>query len=77
MQIYLPRNVAARIKQHEYLKSLDIDKLGDNPVCPRCERVALRDAGWSRDRIGQCPQCGYRGVMRVTLREYAEKQLYK
>ena len=77
MNIYLPKNVAARIRQHEYLKSLDIEKLGDNPVCPRCERVALRDTGWSTDKIGRCPQCGYRGRMTVTLREYAEKHLYK
>lgn len=77
MQIYLPRNVAERIKQHEYLRSIDTEKLKDNPVCPRCERVALRDEGWSEKKIGRCPQCGYRGVMRVTLAEYLEKKLYK
>ena len=76
MQIYLPRNVAERIKRHEYLKSVNIEELGDNPVCTRCERVALRDEGWTKDKIGHCPSCGHRGVMRVTLREYAEKCLY-
>ncbi len=75
--IYLPDNVARRIKKHEYLKSLDIERLRDNPVCPRCERVALRDIGYTKGKIASCPHCGYRGVMNVTLGEYAEKELYK
>lgn len=75
--IYLPRNVARRIKAHEYLRGIDIEKLKDNPVCPRCERVALRDTGYAENRTAQCPHCGYRGPMPVTLREYAEKMMYK
>lgn len=75
--IYLPRNVARRIKAHEYLRGIDIEKLKDNPVCPRCERVALRDTGYTENRTAQCPHCGYRGSMPVTLREYAEKMMYK
>lgn len=75
--IYLPPNVANRIKIHEYLKSLDFEQLGDNPMCPRCERVALRDIGYSEDKIGQCPSCGYRGRMETTLNEYARLKLYK
>lgn len=75
--IYLPQSVAKRIRQHEYLKTLNIDELKDNPVCPKCERVALRDDGWSERKIGHCPQCGYRGKMEVTLQEYADRCLYK
>ena len=75
--IYLPKNVANRIKIHEYLQSLDFEQLGENPMCPKCERVALRDIGYSEDKIGQCPACGYRGKMDVTLNEYARRQLYK
>lgn len=77
MQIYLPQNVVKHLRRHAYLQSIDLDKLRDNPVCPRCERAALRDVGWSEDRIGHCPYCGYRGRMPVTVGEYAQKELYK
>ena len=76
-QIYLPDNVARRIKKHEYLKSLDIERLRDNPVCPRCERVALRDIGYTKEKKSTCPHCGYRGRMETTLGEYAKRELYK
>ena len=75
--IYLPDNVLNRIKIHKYLQSLDFEQLGENPMCPKCERVALRDIGYSEDKIGQCPSCGYRGRMETTLNEYARRQLYK
>ena len=75
--IYLPPNVAQRIKIHEYLRSLDFDELGENPICPRCERVALRDIGYTEDKIGHCPACGYKGKMTVTLNEYAKQKMYK
>ncbi len=75
--IYLPDRVARRIKQHEYIKGLDMEKLGDNPVCPRCEKVALRDIGYTKGKIATCPHCGYSGEMRVTLREYAGQKMYK
>ena len=75
--IYLPPSVYRRIKKHEYLNGLDIEKLKDNPVCPRCERVALRDIGYSKGKIATCPHCGYKGVMNTTLKEYAEGELYR
>lgn len=74
--IYLPTKVYKQIKTHEYLKSIDIDKLKDNPICPHCEKVAIRDIGYSEKRIARCPHCGYHGIMNVTLKEYAEKKLY-
>lgn len=77
MGILLPKNVAERIKIHEYLRSLDFDELGDNPICPKCERVACRDIGWTDKKIGTCPACGYHGRMPVTLNEYARLKLYK
>ena len=77
MGILLPKNVAERIKIHEYLRSLDFDELGENPICPRCERVALRDIGWTKGKIGTCPACGYTGRMDTTLNEYAKMKLYK
>lgn len=75
--IYLPKSVYQRILRHEYYKGLDIEKMGDNPVCPRCERVAMRDIGYAKNNVGRCPYCGFHGVMKTTLREYAEKGLYK
>jgi len=75
--IYLPRNVYKRIKMHEFINKIDVEKLRDNPVCPKCERVALRDIGYSKEKIATCPHCGYKGVMSVTLKEYAEKQMYR
>ncbi len=76
MMIYLPQRVYKRIKTHEYLNKIDINKLADNPVCPRCEKVALRDIGYKEMKIATCPHCGYHGKMTVTLREYAKKMLY-
>lgn len=75
--IYLPANVAKRIKAHDYIKTLDFEKLKNNPICPRCERVALRTEGWTDNRIAECPHCHYKGRMTVTLQEYADKMLYK
>ena len=77
MQIYLPTHVARRMRRHAYLQSIDIEKLRDNPVCPRCERAALRDRGWAEEKIGHCPYCGHRGPMPITVGEYAENKLYK
>ena len=75
--IFLPPNVLRRIKKHEYLKGLDIEKLGDNPICPKCERVALRDIGYQSGKIATCPHCGYKGRMDTTLKEYSQRELYK
>lgn len=76
-EIYLPISVANRIKTHEYVKALNTEGLKDNPICPKCERVALRDEGWTDQKIGHCPHCGYKGKMNTTLKEYAEQRLYK
>ncbi len=75
--IFLPQNVANRIKIHKYLSTLNFEELGNNPMCPRCERVALRDIGYSKDKTGHCPACGFKGRMEVTLNEYAKRKLYR
>ena len=75
--VYLPPVVARRVKAHEYLKTLDFAELADNPMCPRCERVACRDEGYSDNKNSRCPYCGAVGTMPVTLREYAAKVMYK
>ena len=75
--IYLPPSVYRRILKHEYLKGLDIEKAKNNPVCPRCERVALRDKGYTENKIARCPHCGYHGRMDTTLAEYLGKEMYK
>ena len=75
--IFLPPNVLKRIKKHEYLKGLDMEKLKDNPICPRCERVALRDIGYQSEKIATCPHCGYKGRMTTTLSQYAAGEFYK
>ena len=77
MSIWLPENVVKRIKAHEYIRSLDFETLKDNPMCTKCERVALRDKGYIEKNIGRCPHCGHIGPMTVTLKVYAEKCMYK
>lgn len=75
--ILLPKNVAERIAQHEYIKALDFEVLKDNPMCPRCERVALRAEGYSEGKTAHCPACGYHGRAEVTLKEYAENEMWR
>ena len=48
-----------------------------HPICPRCEKVALRDKGWERNRIARCPSCHWSGRAEVLLNEYVENQLYR
>lgn len=71
-EIYLPASVIKRLMRDGYVK-----EPMDNPVCPRCERVAHRDIGWAKERIGQCLYCGYRGRMEASVRKYIEEGLYK
>jgi hypothetical protein len=49
----------------------------EHPVCPRCERIALRDAGWEKERRAACPACGWRGRSSTTLNEYIQQQMYR
>lgn len=53
----------------------------EHPVCPRCEKIALRGNGakgsWNVDRIATCPSCGWRGKATTLLNEYIDEQLYR
>jgi ribosomal protein L37AE/L43A len=76
--ILLPESVIRNIMgKSNMMRDMTADKARDNPVCPRCERVALRDVGYTENRTAQCPHCGYKGKMEVTLSQYTGKKLYK
>ena len=53
----------------------------EHPVCPRCEKIMLRGNGlkgsWTRDRIANCPSCGYSGRAATVFREYIEQEMYR
>ena len=49
----------------------------DHPICPSCEKIALRDKGWSTNRIARCPACGYHGVSNMRLQAYVNQGLYR
>ncbi|MCK9444970.1 MAG: hypothetical protein M0Q14_10650 [Tissierellaceae bacterium] len=47
------------------------------PVCPRCERIGLRDKGWKAYKIMACPYCNYEGPTSVILKGYLKDKLYR
>jgi predicted RNA-binding Zn-ribbon protein involved in translation (DUF1610 family) len=49
----------------------------EHPICPRCEKVALRDKKWSTERRARCPSCGWAGVATMRLNEYVENKMYR
>lgn len=53
----------------------------EHPVCPRCEKIALRGNGkkgsWTKDRIATCPSCGYQGKTTLLVKEYLEEGLHR
>jgi len=46
------------------------------PICPKCERIGLRDKGWTKDRIMTCPYCGYNGTTDIVYSEYKKDKNY-
>lgn len=44
------------------------------PVCPRCEKLGLRDKGWNEKAIMTCPHCGYSGPTDIIYSEYAKEK---
>jgi hypothetical protein len=50
--------------------------LRDLPICPRCERIGLRDKGWSEKHIMTCPQCGYSGPTTKTYGDFISELLF-
>lgn len=53
----------------------------EHPVCPRCERLALRGNGkkgsWGHQRIATCPSCGYQGPTTLVMKEYIKEELFR
>lgn len=49
----------------------------EHPVCPHCEKIALRDQGWIENRKARCPACGWSGRADKLLNEYLEGNLYR
>lgn len=49
----------------------------EHPVCPRCERIALRDIGWTENRKARCPACGWSGRATHLMKEYVQQGLYR
>lgn len=47
--------------------------LGEDYVCPKCERIAPCHLKIGH---GKCPTCGYYGKT-ITVREYIKKRLYR
>lgn len=48
-----------------------------HPVCPRCEKIALRDKGWNTNRMARCPACGWSGRATKLLNEYLDDKMYR
>lgn len=49
----------------------------EHPVCPRCEKIALRHKGWTANRIARCPACGWTGQATTLMKEYAQQKLWR
>jgi hypothetical protein len=47
------------------------------PICPKCERIGLRDRGWSTHKIMSCPHCGYHGKATHALSTYLKEGCYR
>lgn len=76
-----PQEVLKRASSHPWIlegvKPKDIPKeYREHPICPSCERIALRDKGWKEERWAQCPSCHRRFKAEKTLHEYIEEKLY-
>ena len=58
-----------------------VDRHVEHPICPRCEKIALRGNGrkgsWEKDRIAACPSCGWHGKTTTRLNEYLQNQMYR
>lgn len=81
MEELSPQDVLRHATDHPWLldgvQPKDIPKTyRDHPICPSCERIALRDKGWREERWAQCPHCHRRFKAEVTLQEYIEQKLY-
>lgn len=54
-----------------------IKKHIEHPVCPYCEKIALRTKGWEVNRTAHCPACGWNGRADKLLNEYLQDNLHR
>lgn len=47
------------------------------PICPKCERIGLRDKGWFKLKTMTCPYCGYHGKATHQLSAYLNEGCYR
>ena len=52
-------------------------KIMELPICPKCERIGLRDKGWVTHKIMRCPHCGYNGKATCKFSAYLKEGCYK
>lgn len=46
------------------------------PICPKCERIGLRDKGWKEKMVMTCPFCGYNGTTDTVYSEYKKEEKF-
>lgn len=56
---------------------MDRERLLSLPICPKCERLGLRDKGWVAQKIMTCPHCGYHGKATHQMSAYLSEGCYK
>jgi hypothetical protein len=56
---------------------MDRERLLSLPICPKCERLGLRDKGWVAQKIMTCPYCGYHGKATHQMSAYLNEGCYK
>lgn len=47
------------------------------PICPKCERIGLRDKGWFEYKNMACPFCGYTGPTDTVYSEYRKEKKFR
>ncbi len=63
-------------REHPWIGEED-KSYSENPICPRCEKIALRHKGWTQNRTARCPSCGWTGRAPVLLREYKKEKMWR
>lgn len=53
-----------------------MNKYKNQPICPRCQRPAYRDKGWTVNKAAGCPKCGWRGST-ITLDMFMTQKYYR
>lgn len=51
-------------------------RMNSLPICPKCERIGLRDKGWLENMVMCCPHCGYQGKTDTVYSEYKKDQKF-